>query len=132
MFYLMANELTKYGLFLDQDEELQKYYSELRGIIVKLSLNPNISGMILDLNALPTDPLNLKEAVIKWIIQVNLPRLNRGEDPITTLELMLKCPVWKVIQPPLRRISLEQKKLLNRPSNKNKSQKAAPGSINKK
>jgi hypothetical protein len=109
---------------------LEQYYQQLRGIFLQ---NGAISskGTILDLNSLPTEPLDFKTAFIKWMLDINAPRILNGEEPIMTLELALKCPIWKVIKPPVKKLSMNQEGMFNKPSVKTMFKQQQPGSINK-
>lgn len=109
---------------------LEQYYQELKGIFL-VSGAVGSKGTVLDLNSLPTEPQDLKTAFIKWMLDINAPRILNGEEPIMTLELALKCPIWKVIKPPLKRVSMTSDGLLNKPSVKTLFQKRMPGSINR-
>lgn len=111
---------------------VEKFYKEQRAIFVHDLEKPDSKGLILDLDALPTKPAGLKEAVIRWLISVNLTRLRNDEEPLVTLSLVLKCPVWKIVNPPLKRITLTKEKMFNKPKVKTLGQKASVGSINKK
>lgn len=111
---------------------VEHFYESMRAIFVHDLEQPDSRGLLLDLNSLPTKPEGLKEAVIKWLISVNLTRIRGGEDPIVTLDLVLKCPVWKIVRPPLKRVKLTKEKLFNQPGVKTIGQKQIPGSINKK
>lgn len=125
-------QLEELGVTLLEPMLVEHFYTNMRAVFVHDLGKPDDSGMILDLDALPTKPPGLKEAVIKWLISVNLTRLKGGEDPIITLQLVLKCPVWKIVRPPLKRIKLTKEALFNKPTVKTIGQKAKPGSINKK
>lgn len=112
--------------------EVEKYLLSLRSIFVHSLKNQPMNGLILDLNYLPTAPVNFKDAVIKWLISVNLDRLRTGDEPILTLDLVLRCPVWKLVNPPLRKINMKQESLLNGPKPpKIIGKSRSPGSINK-
>jgi len=107
-------------------KEIEEHYTKLKGILL------NTSGLFLDLNALPTTPHNLKEIFIKWLIQVNLQRIEQGLDPIVTPSLVAKCPLWAVVPPPFRNMQLTKTGMFNKPEVKNVRQKPTPGLINKK
>lgn len=128
----MTNQLEDLGIKLLEPLLVEHYYKDLRGVFVHDLGKAEDRGMFLDLDSLPSKPEGIKEAVIKWLIAVNLTRLKGGEDPIITLQLVLKCPVWKIVQPPLKRIKLTKESLFNKPGVKTLGQKSKPGSINKK
>lgn len=128
----MSDQLKDLGISLLEPMLVEHYYKDLRGIFVHDLGKPDKQGLILDLDSLPAKPPGIKEAVIRWLIAVNLTRLKAGDEPIITLELVLKCPVWKIVRPPLKRLKLTKEKLFNQPVPKTIGKKASPGSINKK
>jgi hypothetical protein len=134
----MPTNLDDLGISILEPMLVEHYYNDLKGVLVQDIMQPNARGMILDLNSLPTDPINIKEAVIRWLISVNLTRLNGGDEPIVTLDLLLKCPVWKVISPPLKYVTLTKDGMFQGAMNKPKpgviqpTSRPMPGSINKK
>lgn len=128
----MTNQLEDLGIRLLEPILVEHYYKDLRGVFVHDLGKAEDRGMFLDLDSLPTKPTGIKEAVIKWLIAVNLSRLKNGDDPIITLQLVLKCPVWKIVPPPLKRIKLTKEQMFNKPTVKTLGQKSKPGSINKK
>lgn len=128
----MASNLEDLGIRLMEPMLVEHFYDSMRAIFVHDLGKPDSRGLLLDLDSLPTKPEGLKEAVIKWLISVNLTRIRGGEDPIITLDLVLKCPVWKIVRPPLKRVQLTKEKLFNKPGVKTIGQKQIPGSINKK
>jgi|ERR1035437_9213344 hypothetical protein len=126
------NQLEDLGIKLLEPMLVEHFYTDQRAIFVHDLGKPDDRGLILDLDALPTKPPGIKEAVIRWLISVNLTRLNGGEEPIVTLQLVLKCPVWKIVRPPLKRLTLTKEGLFNKPKIVTLGKKASPGSINKK
>ena len=128
----MASNLEDLGIRLLEPMLVEHFYESMRAIFVHDLSQPDTKGLLLDLDSLPSKPEGLKEAVIKWLISVNLTRIKGGEDPIITLELVLKCPVWKIVRPPLKRVKLTKEQLFNKPGVKTIGQKQIPGSINKK
>lgn len=128
----MTNQLEDLGIKLLEPMLVEHYYKDLRGVFVHDLGKAEDRGMFLDLDSLPSKPPGIKEAVIKWLIAVNLTRLKNGDDPIITLQLILKCPVWKIVPPPLKRIKLTKEQMFNKPTVKTIGQKSKPGSINKK
>ena len=125
-------KLEDFGISLLEPMLVEHFYTNMRGIFVLDLGKPDTQGLILDLDALPDKPPGIKEAVIRWLIAVNLNRLKNKEDPIVTLKLVLQCPVWKIVRPPLKRLTLTKEKLFNQPKIKTIGKKANPGSINKK
>lgn len=132
LFTLMTDPLEDLGIKLLEPILVEHFYKDFRGIFVHDLGKAEDRGMILDLDALPSKPPGIKEAVIRWLIAVNLTRLKGGEEPIITLQLVLKCPVWKIVPPPLKRIKLTKDKIFNQPGVKTLGKKSTPGSINKK
>lgn len=128
----MTNQLEDLGIQFLEPLLVEHYYKDFRGVFVHDLGKAEDRGMFLDLDSLPSKPPGIKEAVIKWLIAVNLTRLRSGDEPIITLQLVLKCPVWKIISPPLRRIKLTKESMFNKPNIKTLGKKANPGSINKK
>lgn len=128
----MNDELKKLSIAFQESELLEKYYLDLSGVLINRFSNLNINGFYLDLNSLPTEPMNFKEIFIKWMIAVNIERLKAGVDPMFSLDVATRCPIWKVIKLPLRKIKLTKESMFNKPSIKSKSKKTKPGSINKK
>ena len=128
----MASDLDKVDLQITQPMLVEHFYAKLRGIFLHDLSQPTSTGMILDLDSLPSIPPGLKEAVIKWLVNVNLSRITRGDEPIVTLELALKCPVWKIVRPPLVKLKLSKEDVFNKPKVKSIGQKAPVKNINKK
>jgi len=126
------NQLEDLGISLTEPMLVEHFYNDLRAIFIHDIGKVENQGMILDLDALPTKPPGIKEAVIKWLISVNLTRLRGNKEPIITLKLVLQCPVWKIVRPPLKRITLTKENLFNKPTVKTLGKKGSPGSINKK
>lgn len=128
----MANQLEDLGIKLLEPMLVEHYYKDMRAIFVHDLGKAEDQGLILDLDALPSKPPGIKEAVVRWLIAVNLTRLKGGDEPIVTLKLVLQCPVWKIVKPPLKRLTLTKEKLFNKPTVKTIGKKSTPGSINKK
>jgi len=112
---------------------LEDAYKENRGMMV-LSLKDQLGmrGLILDLDSLPSQPLPFKEIFIKWILKVNQPRIEAGEKPLVTVELALKCPLWKAIDPPFISVKLTKEAMFKKPKPTIRSigSKPSMGSIN--
>lgn len=111
---------------------LELLYNRSKGIFLQSFSKPFKNGYILDLNALPTYPIDFKEVFIKWMVKINAGRIEKGLEPIMTLDIALKCPLWKAISPPIRRVKLTKEGMFNVPSIKTINKKAKPGSINRK
>lgn len=107
----MSTILKDLGVALGDVKLVEEYYHKLKGVFVH-SFSNSTRGVVLDLNSIPPD---YKTAVIKWIISVNLQRLQAQQEPIVTLDLVLKCPVWKVLRPPLQKLGLTQEQMFNSP-----------------
>lgn len=131
MLFTMQDLSTKLAIVFKNKDWLEKNYQDHRGVFLHSGAISS-KGLILDLNSLPHDPIDFKTIFIKWMIDVNAPRLMKEQDPIMTLELALKCPIFKVIKPPIRKLDLTSEGLFNRPSLKTSGQKQTPGSINKR
>jgi len=127
----MSDDLKKLGIIFQDPLIVEKYYQNLKGIFISGIGKPDMQGMFLDLNALPSVPFNFKEAVIKWLVYVNLTRILKGSDPIITLQLVLQCPVWKIIKPPIQRLTLTKENLFGKPAILAHGQKKKPSGINK-
>lgn len=128
----MTADLKALGIALGNPELVAAHYARLKGVFVQQVSQLSQNGLILDLDALPTEPLDLKGAVIKWLISVNLSRISAGQEPLITLPLVLKCPVWRVHPPPFKRISLTKEGTFNKPTVKTIGKKQLPGRLNKK
>lgn len=127
----MAVDLLKLGISFNEPALVEKYYADMKAIFVKAVMEPTPKGLFLNLDALPMKPYDFKEIFIKWLVSINLSRIRRGEDPVCELAVILKCPIWKIIPPPLKRIDLTKQGLFNKPGQKTVSQKATPRGINK-
>lgn len=130
----MADKLKDLVVQFLEPMLVEHFYNKMKAIFVHDLGKPNMQGMILDLDSLPQKPEGLKEAVIKWLISVNLTRIKNDEEPIVTLEVVLKCPVWKIVRPPLKRLNLTKEQMFNKPTASTKiiGKKSSMGSINKK
>jgi hypothetical protein len=128
----MTNQLEDLGISILEPMLVEHFYTDQRAIFVHDLGKPDDRGLILDLDALPVKPPGIKEAVIRWLISVNLTRLRNGDEPIITLKLVLQCPVWKIVHPPLKRLTLTKEKLFNKPKVVTLGKKTSVGSINKK
>jgi len=79
------------------------------------------SGLVLDLDSLPTQPIPFKELFIRWLISIQRDRIEKGAGVIVTKEIVLACPLWKVVKCPLKRVKLTKEALFNRPTTSKKS-----------
>lgn len=126
----MSEAQKKLALAFGDEHFIEEYYQKLKGIFL-LPGTFTSKGLILDLNSLPTEPVDLKTTFIKWMIEINKPRITKGEEPIMTLELALKCPIFRMIKPPLVKMKLTPEQVFNKPSIKTIGQKSSAGSINR-
>ena len=60
-------------------------------------------GLFLDLTTIPA---KYKDAFIQWVVIINKDRIAKDQSIVMNLELALKCPVWKLIRPPIVSINL--------------------------
>lgn len=128
----MTDDLKQYGINIFEVQLVEGYYSSLRGIfLTTLDGLSSKNGYVLDLDSLPKQPIDFKGAFIRWLININLSRIKDGKAPVITLELALKCPLWKFIKPPLVRMKLTPEGMFNKPKVKTAFQKASPKRINK-
>lgn len=110
-----SKELLAIGVALQEDYLIESYYTQLRGLfITEINKGDKLTGTFLDLNSLPSEPVNLKSIVIRWLIQANLPRINAGMDPIFPMSLIMRCPIWRFIRPPIRRIGLTPEEMFGK------------------
>ena len=126
----MNDDLKKLGISFSNPALVEEYYARLAGIFVT-GLNEPKNGLILDLNSLPVAPFDFKMAVIKWLISVNLPRLEQGLEPILDFHLIRQCPVWRIIKIPLRRVQLTKEGLFNKPKLQTRNKIARSKGINR-
>jgi len=112
--------------------ELYKSYSAL--LLPSIDKQLSTAGLILDLNSLPTYPYPFKELFIRWLISINRQRVERGAPIIITKEIVLKCPIWKIVKCPLKRVKLTKERMFNKPIATVGSIGSKPtmGSINKR
>ena len=113
---------------------LTELYKSYKGILLP-SLDQQLSdkGLILDLDSLPTTPVPFKELFIKWLISVNRTRIERGDGVIVTKEIVLACPLWRMVKCPLRSLKLTREGLFGKPKTTAKTigSKGPVGSINR-
>lgn len=127
----MTDALKNLAIAFQDKELLAEHYQKLKGIFLTSSAIKD-HAMILDLDSLPTTPLDYKMTFILWMISVNMPRIKAGEQPIMTLPLALKCPIWQTIKPPLVNLKMTPEKMFNKPSIKTLGKKASPKTINRR
>lgn len=100
-----------------REKWITEAYEAQKGILL-LSVNDQLStrGFILDLNSLPLKPYPFKELFIRWLIVINKNRILSGHAIIVTRELIMKCPIWKIVKCPIIKITLTKEKLFNKPT----------------
>jgi len=100
-----------------QEAWITELYSSNRAILIP-SMTKQLStvGLILDLDTLPSKPYPFKELFIRWLISVNKPRLMKNEPIIITQSIIIKCPIWKIVKCPLKRITLTKEGTFNKPT----------------
>jgi hypothetical protein len=100
-----------------QEAWITEEYKSYRGILVpSLTKQLSTAGLILDLDSLPTKPYPFKELFIRWLISINKPRLMKKEPIIITQLIVMKCPLWRIVKCPLKRIDLTKEGVFNKPS----------------
>ena len=119
------NDIKNLGLIFGDSIVIEDYYQKLKSIFIKQLSDPT-TGLFLDIGALPTSPLDIKSAVVKWLISVNLERIKQHQEPVFDLRLVLKCPVWNFVKPPLRRIQLTPEKMFNQKTKSGQGFNSAP------
>ena len=103
---LQKNGLDAIVRALYGDESLAAYYNSYKALLVAGLEGIGRNGIMLDLELLPGEPYHFKKLFLMWLMAVNKPRIENGEQPIVTFELVMQCPLWKFIAPPFRRISM--------------------------
>jgi hypothetical protein len=69
---------------------------------------PGINSKMLTMGGLKLDllPALAKEYFIRWLFEVNRPRLIQGLPLLVTYGIIKQCPLWKVIPMPYRNIAM--------------------------
>ena len=116
---------------LANDEQLAHLYEGYAGLLIEQLDTIGRRGIILDLDSLPSEPYPLKKLFLMWLMSVNRERINRLQQPIVTYDLVMKCPLWKVVSPPFRPLKLETGALNNASAFKTVRQRTDPKGINK-
>jgi hypothetical protein len=110
-----------------QDEWIKDYASKNKTILLQ-NINAKLNSFFfLDLSVLPTKPVNYREVFIKWLLIVNKPRLQRGEEILCNYEVIKVCPLWSVFPMPFKNSTIE-----SIGSTINKAPKKSAGSIGSK
>jgi len=123
------------------DELKQAWITELylsyQGILLpSMKKQLHMHGLFLDLDSLPHQPFPFKELFIRWLISINKERISKGEPIFVNRQIVLACPLWKIVKCPLKKIKLTQESMFNRPTSSIGSvgsigPKSAVGSFNK-
>lgn len=106
-----ARVLKAYGIALRNTHIVSQSYEHLKGITI-LPMVGN-TFMVLDLDSLPREPIPFKEVILRWLLECNEGRIRTGQEPIFTYALVLSCPLWKFIKPPLRPIGAHKTAVIN-------------------
>jgi hypothetical protein len=125
--------LKELGIKFKDKKLLLEYYDKLDAVFIADAMLASHGGMVLDLNSLPNAPIPFKDIFIMWLIEINMPRIESGQPPIITYDLISRCPLWKIIRPPLKRLTMTREGLFSKtktPANIGKKSKM--GSINKR
>lgn len=91
---------------LASSQELGDLLKKNKALLIEGLQDLGRRGIILDLEALPSEPYPLKTIFLAWLMSVNRERIANLQEPIVTYELVMRCPLWKVVPAPLRRVSL--------------------------
>ena len=113
---------------------ITEIYKSYRGILLpSMSSQLSTQGLILDLDSLPLKPLPFKELFIRWVISVNKKRISKKESILITKEIVLQCPLWKIVKCPLKKMNLTKEGMFNKPKKSVGTFGTVPtfGSINK-
>ena len=102
-------------LLFDSNEFLKEFLVENRALILSELDSEMKNFSMIDLDKLPREPVDFKEVLMRWLIAVNRPRLENGENMIMTFDLIKKCPIWRTIPLPLRKLPL-QREAINKPA----------------
>lgn len=125
---MLGNEFNS----LFQDQFINDYLQKNRGIIIP-AVNKSLNSILfINLQQLPKTPINFPEILLRWIINLNKKRIEKNEEIIVTYELIKSCPIWKIIDMPIKSLKLT-KESLNKSRGLNPTRKTNKiGSINKK
>jgi hypothetical protein len=117
---------------LFQDKFISEYLQKNSAILLPFVNKSLTSFFLIDLQQLPSSPINFAEILLRWIIAANKKRIENDEEIIITFDLIKRCPIWKVINMPVKSIKAT-------PESFNKSKSPVPsrktnriGSINKR
>ena len=92
-------------------------YKSYKGVLIpSISSQLSTQGYYLDLDSLPLKPLSFKDIFLRWLIFVNKARIQKGLEVVATRELVLQCPVWKLVKCPIKSLKLTKEGMFNKPS----------------
>ena len=98
-------------------ELITKLLKEQRGILLPtIKEQLSLDGYILDLDALPVSPLPFKDLFIRWLVSVNQQRIQNSQPVLCTYELVMRCPLWRVVACPIRKLTLTKEGMFNKPT----------------
>lgn len=81
-------------------------YLKENGTLVIPFINHHLKAMAsLDLRELHP---NVREYLIRWLIEVNRRRLENGEQMLITYSIIKQCPIWKSIKMPYKLLKLDK------------------------
>jgi hypothetical protein len=90
---------------LVEDEFVRKYVAQ-NGALILTGINFTLGTMtMINLDKLPKQPIDFAKILVSWVVKVNQDRIEAGDEPIMTLDLIKKCPIWSVVDLPIRRIT---------------------------
>jgi len=100
-----------------KEEWITKQYTSYKAILIpSMTKQLSISGLILDLDSLPTRPFPFKELFIRWLISINKERISQGLPVFVNQAIIRMCPLWNVIKCPLKKIKLTKEGMFNKPA----------------
>jgi hypothetical protein len=101
---------------LKSDWITQMYLTYHALILPSVDKQLSMGGWMLDLGSLPTRPYPFRELFIRWLISINKDRIASGQPVIVTYSIILKCPLWKIVKCPIKRITKTKEGLFNKPT----------------
>ena len=125
---MLSNEFSS----LFQDKFISDYLLKNRGIIVPVVSKSLNSILFINLQQLPRQPVNFPEILLRWIIYVNRKRIENDQEILITYEIIKSCPIWQVIDMPIKNLKLTKESLNKSKGHKKEKKTIKMGSINKK
>ncbi len=114
-FETMTATYNNITLLFDSNSFLQEFLSNNRALVLsELDLELKTFSMI-DLDSLPRQPIDFREILMRWVIAVNSKRLENGDNPIITFDIIKRCPIWKDFPLKLRKMPLNRQ-AINKPA----------------